>query len=152
MKWTKKVALIALLSGAYTPGVMAATGFCIEDPAFDQLWEIKSIQCDGMDCLLEMDRIAASPTPAPGALNWHGDTWFFDWNGSFAGPTQGTLAFSCQIDSTGSLPYTGPGMLQRNASFTGGTAEHITGDCALDLCSNFRQSARADLEDKATRQ
>ena len=97
----------------------------------------------------QMDRTGFFPIPSAGAARFDQAVWRFTWNGNFAGATQGTLQYACEFSPTGSLPYVGPGMVQRNANFTGGTAEHLVGQCALYRCG-FPPSAAGDETDKAT--
>ena len=64
-----------------------------------------------------------------------GDPLVLNWNGAFAGTTQGTVHYACEFNPGTELPLTGTGMRQRTANFTNGTAEYLTGTCSLDLCS-----------------
>jgi hypothetical protein len=76
-----------LVVATYTPAALAGTGFCIRDPGFSQIWEIKILTCSGNDCLLQLDLVDALPQPAVGAANLQGPTWQFRWHTSFRGDT-----------------------------------------------------------------
>lgn len=152
MRLTKRGAVVGaalVLACASATDARAATGICVREAGFGQEWELKLLSCSGIDCLIEMDRTGFFPIPSAGAARFDPNIWRFTWNGNFAGPTQGTLQYACEFNPTGSLPYIGTGMVQRNANFTGGTAEHIVGQCALYRCG-FPPSAAGDEADKAT--
>ena len=61
-----------------------------------------------------------------------------------------TLTYSCQLTVGTTLPFRGPGMVQRIANFSpGGLTELSAGNCSLNLCS-VGDTVSEDLEDMAT--
>ena len=139
MNWKGAFLLVGfmLLTGMYTSTAEAQFNLCIIDPAFGQQWEVKVILPGpgGVDFQIEMARTTLSPLPASGGWRTDPSIWYFNWNASFAGATQGTVHYSCEINRAGALPWTGDGMILRHSSF-GGANEIITGTCTLDLCSS----------------
>ena len=141
---------IMLFTGMYTSTVKAQYDLCLQGDWSTSIWELKVIVPGpgGDDFGIEIDRTNFTPIPSSGGWSRvNASAWDFNWSGSFSGTTQGTVTHSCEINPSGALPWTGTGMRQRNASFTGGTAEFVTGICTLDVCSNF---ATVSGEDKDT--
>jgi hypothetical protein len=135
-KTIASLASIAFLVSAYSPATYAGTGLCVTGLT-SSVWELKVVNCSGNDCAVEIDRTNFQPIPSAGSFNIGSTPMVLNWEGGFSGSTQGWVSYSCALFRSAGLPFGGTGMRQRNASFTGGTAEYLTGDCVLDLCTNL---------------